>query len=89
MVKIQLHLSDELTARAENFCRVHQMSFDDLARLGIERLLDQSEAVVEADWRLPSPQPLGWCELGDEAMKAQARFPVGVESSGKLRGVVR
>ncbi len=51
-----------------------------------EGLLDQSEAVVEADWRLPSPQPLGWCELGDEALKALARFPAGVESSGELRG---
>lgn len=86
MVKVQLHLSDELTARAENFCRMQKFSFDDLARLGIERLLDQSEAAVEAEWQLPSPQPLGWCELGDEALKAQARFPAGEESSGELRG---
>jgi hypothetical protein len=43
---------DKLTARAENFCQVHKMSFDDIARQGIERLLDQSEAGLESTGEL-------------------------------------
>jgi hypothetical protein len=84
MVHLQMQLPEEIVARAGILCRARGISFAELAQQGIERMLNVCRQDLEADWQLPTPRHLGWRGLNDDQIKAQSRFPAGVESAGEL-----
>lgn len=55
MVRAQIQLPDEVFARAKRFCKARKISFAELARRGVEMVLEVYPEVAEAkaEWRLP------------------------------------
>jgi len=55
MVRTQIQLPEEVYARAKRFCKAREMSLAELARRGVEMVLDVYPAVAEsaAEWRVP------------------------------------
>lgn len=55
MVRTQIQLPDEVYARAKRFCKAREMSFAELARRGVEMVLEVYPEVAEAkaEWRIP------------------------------------
>ena len=76
MVRTQIQLPDEVFARAKKLCEAREISMAELARRGIEYLLNvyAPEPGTAGDWRPPRPRDLGWKGLSHEAIKAQAQM---------------
>lgn len=53
MIRTQIQLPDEVHARARRFCEAREMSLAELARRGIEQVLDQYPERAGVDWELP------------------------------------
>jgi hypothetical protein len=55
MVRTQIQLPDEVYARAKRFCKAREMSLAELARRGVEMVLDVYPTVAEssAEWTVP------------------------------------
>jgi hypothetical protein len=56
MVRTQIQLPDEVYARAKRFCKAREMSLAELARRGVEMVLDVYPTVAEspAPWTVPA-----------------------------------
>ena len=56
MVRTQIQLPDEVYARAKRFCKAREISLAELARRGVEMVLDVYPAVAESPtpWRVPT-----------------------------------
>ena len=74
MVRTQIQLPDELFARAKKLCAAREISLAELARRGIEYTLSVYAPEADPDWQLPTPRSLGWRELKDDELKAQAQM---------------
>ena len=72
MVRTQIQLPDEVYARAKRFCKAREMSLAELARRGVEMVLDLYPAAEElpVTWDVPvAPRSLGWRGLDDRQLK--------------------
>ncbi len=84
MVRTQIQLPDDVYARAKRFCKAREMSLAELARRGVEMVLDVYPAPqdVPVTWDVPvAPRSLGWRGLDDRELKdvAQAGSSESVE----------
>lgn len=76
MVRTQIQLPDEVHARAKRFCKAREMSLAELARRGVEMVLDAYPALQDtpAAWEVPvAPRSLGWRGLDDRQLKDLAQ----------------
>jgi hypothetical protein len=76
MTRTQIQLPDEVYARAKRLCREREISLAELARRGIEHILNvYAPADTPKGWAPPKPKILGFRNLDDEALKAHAQWP--------------
>lgn len=76
MIRTQIQLPDEVFARARKVCEAREISLAELARRGIEYILNVY-SVPEEDqkgWQPPTPRRLGWKGLSDAEIKAEAQM---------------
>jgi len=76
MVRTQIQLPDDVFARAKRFCKAREMSFAELARRGVEMVLDVYPRPEEtpAVWEVPvAPRPMGWRGLSPRQLKELAQ----------------
>ena len=75
MIRTQIQLPDEIFARAKKVCEAREISLAELARRGIEYILDvyAPEPSANREWQPPKPQRLGWKGLGDGDLKLEAQ----------------
>lgn len=76
MTRTQIQLPDETFARAKKLCEAREISLAELARRGIEYILNvySPESDAHRDWQPPKPRHLGWTGLSDEQIKAEAQM---------------
>jgi len=76
MTRTQIQLPDEVHARAKRLCKAREISLAELARRGIEYILDvYTPAAGGSDpWHLPEPRDLGWKGLSHAEVKEQAQL---------------
>jgi len=75
MVRAQIQLPDEVFARAKRLCEAREISMAELARRGIEYILNVYDPEPEAHrgWQPPRPRQLGWKGLTEAELKAEAQ----------------
>ena len=76
MVRTQIQLPEEVYARAKRFCKAREMSLAELARRGVEMVLDVYPAPGDtpATWDVPvARRSLGWRGLDDRQLKDLAQ----------------
>lgn len=76
MTRTQIQLPDEVYARAKRLCQAREISLAELARRGIEHILNvySSSAVSADEWHLPKPRNLGWKGLTHAQVKEEAQL---------------
>lgn len=76
MVRTQIQLPDAIHARAKEVCRARELSMAELARRGIEYMLEVYGPVKDSyvGWQPPTPRHLGWHGMTDDELKEQAQF---------------
>lgn len=76
MTRTQIQLPDEVYARAKRLCQAREISLAELARRGIEHILNvySSSAVSADEWQLPKPRDLGWKGLTHAQVKEEAQL---------------
>lgn len=76
MTRTQIQLPDEVHARAKRLCQAREISLAELARRGIEHILNvySSSAVSADEWHLPKPRNLGWKGLTHAQVKEEAQL---------------
>lgn len=76
MIRTQIQLPDDVYARARKVCTTREISLAELARRGIEYILSvyTADPGATGEWQLPKPRRLGWKELSDTEIKAQAQL---------------
>ena len=73
MVKTQIQIPDDLYREAKRIAREREMSFAEVVRRGLERIVRVYPALPEADrWVLPTPRALGWKDLDHAAVREAA-----------------
>jgi|688.fasta_scaffold657169_2 hypothetical protein len=74
MIRIRIQLPDDLYAEAKQLCEEREMSFSELARRGIEHLMNALNAGKKSEaWLPPKPRRLGWSGPSDEEWKRLAQ----------------
>lgn len=74
MMRTQIQLPDDLYAEAKRLCEEREMSFAELARRGIEHMMNVLNAGKKTEaWLPPKPQSLGWSGLSEEELKRLAQ----------------
>lgn len=74
MTRTQIQLPDDLYAEAKQLCEEREMSFAELARRGIEHMMNVLNSGKRNEvWLPPMPQSLGWTGLSDEELKRLAQ----------------
>jgi hypothetical protein len=74
MIRIRIQLPDDLYAEAKQLCEEREMSFAELARRGIEHMLNVLNAGKKSEaWLPPKPRRLGWSGPSDEEWKRLAQ----------------
>lgn len=76
MIRTQIQLPNETFARAKRLCEAREISLAELARRGIEYILNvyTPESEVNRDWQPPTSRNLGWKGLDHAAIKAEAQL---------------
>lgn len=88
MTRTQIQLPDEVYARAKRLCEAREISLAELARRGIEYILNvYAPAPAGLDeWHLPKPRDLGWKGLSHAEVKEQAQLTAaGLRHVGKSK----
>ncbi len=88
MTRTQIQLPDEVYARAKRLCQTREISLAELARRGIEHILNvySSSAVSADEWHLPKPRNLGWKGLTHAQVKEEAQLTATeLQHGGKSR----
>ena len=75
MTRTQIQLPDEVYLRARRLCDAREISFAELARRGIEYMLDVYPPADggERAWSPPTPQACGFRGLSDREIKELAQ----------------
>ena len=74
MMRTQIQLPDDLYAEAKRLCEEREMSFAELARRGIEHMMNVLNAAKRNEaWLPPTPQSLGWSGLSEAELKRLAQ----------------
>lgn len=78
MVRTQIQLPNDVFAKATKLCEARGISFDELARRGIESMLSvyAQEPGKQEEWQLPKPRNLGWKGLSHAEIKEQAQLTI-------------
>ncbi|WP_206171105.1 hypothetical protein [Phragmitibacter flavus] len=78
MIRTQIQLPDEVFDRAKKVCEAREISLAELARRGLEYILNVYSAPEDSltDWQPPKPRRLGWKGLSDEELKAEAQMTI-------------
>ena len=87
MIRTQIQLPDSVFARARKFCDEREISLAELARRGIEYMLNaysQNSGLNDA-WELPKPLDLGWTGLSHEQIKDEAQSTSAEQTNFKKR----
>jgi len=74
MTRTQIQLPDDIYARAKKLADAREISLAELARRGIEYILNVYAPEAAADWRPPKPRRLGWKGFTDAQLKEQAQI---------------
>lgn len=76
MIRTQIQLPDELFSQAKAVCQAREISMAELARRGIEYMLNVYPQAPDKKevWVQPKPRSLGWMGLSDAAIKEQAQL---------------
>lgn len=88
MTRTQIQLPDEVYARAKRLCQAREISLAELARRGIEHILNvySSPAVSADEWHLPKPRDLGWKGLTHAQVKEEAQLSaIELQHGGKFK----
>lgn len=82
MTRTQILLPDEVYRRARDVAEAKEISLAELARRGLELILDQypSPKAIREEWRLPLLSGMGWRGLNDEQIKECAQKTAFEES---------
>ncbi len=72
MTRTQILLPDEVYQRARSVAEAKEISLAELARRGLELILDQypSPEAIRQEWTLPLLSGMGWQGLDDAGIKA-------------------
>ena len=75
MTRTQILLPDEVYQRARSVAEAKEISLAELARRGLELILDQypSPEAIRQEWQLPLLSGMGWRGLDDTEIKLLAR----------------
>jgi len=75
MTRTQILLPDDVYRRARSVAEAKEISVAELARRGLELILEQypSPEALGKEWELPLVTGMGWRNLSDEEIKALAQ----------------
>ncbi|MDP0499653.1 MAG: antitoxin [Verrucomicrobiota bacterium JB022] len=74
MVKTQVQIPDHLYTEAKRVSKDYEMSFAEVVRRGLERIVtDYPPRLAARDWQFPQPEDLGYKDFDDEMLKRLAQ----------------
>jgi hypothetical protein len=74
MTRTQIQLPDDIYARARKLAEEREISLAELARRGLEYILNVYAPQSTEEWQPPTPRRLGWKGLTDAQLKEQAQL---------------
>jgi hypothetical protein len=75
-MRTQIQLPDEIYARAKRLCSEREISLAELARRGLEHMLNvYAPEKTSKEWSPPKPKRIGFRNLDDETLKSLAQWP--------------